>query len=343
MEEMRFNSPRSQHRIDLASAIPLPAPFLVYVDTTNICNFGCHFCPTGDPAVLKQVGRPKGTMTQELFDKIVGDFREFGVPIKRLFLAKDGEPTLDKRMPALIRQSKEAGIAEMLTINTNGSRLSPEMCHALVDSGLDLLTISVEAVNNEEYKRITQVKFDYRKLVDSVAYLYSIRKQCKVYAKIIDFDLSPEDRMTFYRDFSPISDYITIDHPRGWSYDSMKDFTMGATSARTGFMDLAELTPRKVCPFAFFSMAINFNGTVSVCCVDWSYATVVGDVREESLLDIWNGERFFEFRKMHLEGRRRENLACGTCYTINGLPDDYLDGKAGEILSKIEAARSVRV
>jgi radical SAM protein with 4Fe4S-binding SPASM domain len=60
-------------------------------------------------------------------------------------------------------------------------------------------------------------------------------------------------------------------------------------------------------------MAVNFNGEVSICCIDWRYKTVIGDVNKESLVDIWLGPRMHEFRKMHVEMRRSENTVCRNC------------------------------
>ena len=55
--------------------LPLRVPLLVWIDPTNMCNFKCVFCPTGDSELLKKVGRPKGIMTKKTFNKVVNDLK----------------------------------------------------------------------------------------------------------------------------------------------------------------------------------------------------------------------------------------------------------------------------
>ena len=91
-------------------------------------------------------------------------------------------------------------------------------------------------------------------------------------------------------------------------------------------------TEKEVCPYPFYVMAFNFNGTVSLCGNAWSHSTVVGDASVETVADIWNGERLFEFRRMVLEGRRCEIRACGNCYYLIFVPDN-IDAERDRILA----------
>jgi len=61
------------NRTKLEEAIPIQTPFVVHVDTNNVCNFRCKFCTTGDHELLAKYERPKGFMTFELFKKIIPD------------------------------------------------------------------------------------------------------------------------------------------------------------------------------------------------------------------------------------------------------------------------------
>ena len=339
MDTSRFRSARITQREKLQDVIPIPTPYQHVIDTTNACNFKCAFCPTSDRELLKSVGRPVGTMSFDLFCKIIDDCKSFDRPIRRIDFGKDGEPLLNKKFPDMIRYIKKTGAADMVGVATNAALLTHEMADELVDTGLDLLKVSVEAVSSEGYQKIAQVKFDYEQLIERVTYLFNNRKQLKVYAKIIDYGLSQADKDKFFADFDAISDYITIDTVSGWSVVSAKDFTLGTHP--DSYLDLPTFTHKEVCPFPFYTLSINFDGRVSICCVDWSLSTIVGDLRTESLYDLWNGEQLFEFRKMHLTGNRHLNKACGDCHTRNGLPDN-LDAYAGMILEKLTAQRSAR-
>ncbi|MDQ7824272.1 MAG: radical SAM/SPASM domain-containing protein [Candidatus Eremiobacteraeota bacterium] len=326
---------RCRERQPLEEVIPLPAPFVVYVEPANLCNFKCIFCPTGDSELIKKVGRPSGVMSMELFSRIVENLKEFGVKLKLLSLYKDGEPLVNRHFPLMVHMAKEAAIAEKIWTKTNGALLNPALNEEIIDAGLDMICISVEAVTAEGYRKVSGVDIDYDAFRENIRDLYRRRGKCELYIKILDYGLSEEELDKFYSDFKGIGDFVGVEKPMGWSYSSIKDFTLG-TNPDT--YDGLPFTPKEVCAYPFYVLAINFNGTVSLCGNDWSHSTVVGDVTRESLREIWHGRRLFRFRKMMLEGRRHENRACGDCYYLKIVPDNIDDHRA-MILEKLEKAR----
>jgi radical SAM protein with 4Fe4S-binding SPASM domain len=327
---------RCQKREMLQDIIPLPVPFVVYIEPTNLCNFCCSFCPTGDKELLTRVHRPAGSMDLDLFRKIVDDLKAFDVKLRLASLYKDGEPLLHKQFPEMVQYIKQADVAERIWTKTNGSLLRPELNERLIAAGLDMICISVDGLSAEGYKRITGVAVDYHAFKANVRDLHARRGNCEIYIKIADYGLTPEDVAQFYADFQPFSTYISVEKLMGWSYSSLKDFTLG-TNPDT--YDGLPLTSKDVCPYPFYVMAVNFNGTVSLCGNDWSHSTIVGDVTRDSLQSIWNGERMFQFRSMMLEGRRRENRACGDCYYLKIVPDN-IDEHRTRILENLFRKRS---
>ena len=95
-----------------------------------------------------------------------------------------------------------------------------------------------------------------------------------------------------------------------------------------------EVQPKLVCPYPFYALAINANCDVSICCNDWAHRTVVGNIMQERLIDIWNGERLRNFRLMHLKGMRCNNPACVDCSCLELLPDN-IDMYRTEIINRI--------
>jgi radical SAM protein with 4Fe4S-binding SPASM domain len=112
---------------------------------------------------------------------------------------------------------------------------------------------------------------------------------------------------------------VHIDSIMGWSTTPERDLTLGLAPKRGSQGEPLNLT-RVACSEPFMKLAVNFNGEVSVCCVDWAHDTVVGDVRREALADIWNGSPLRELRLKHLTGRRNEVRPCASCQYIHGLP-----------------------
>lgn len=326
----------------LAEVLPLPGPFTIHVDPTNRCNFKCTFCPTGDFDLLKSVQRPKGDMSIELFVKIIDDIAEFDKKVKRLHLYKDGEPFLHRDLGAMIGYAKNKDVAESVETTTNGSLLTQKRAVEIIEAGLDQIRISVYHVTNQGYQQLTETFSNYERVRQNVELLFNEKTRrgshLRIHTKIIDVKLSEQEKEKFKTDFGPISDTININNLMGWSLSGSKDFTLGypTTGGDDGTSPLKK--DRKVCPDPFKTMSVNFNGLVSICCVDWSLGTIVGDVRTERLVDIWNGEKLHRFRMLHLTGQRQRIPACANCQYLQGMhPMTDLDDHAAELAKVYEA------
>ena len=308
--------------------MPLSTPFEIMVDVSNLCNFRCLFCPTGDQELLKSVGRPKGNMDLKLFCKIIDDITEFNKKVRTLHLYKDGEPLLNNDLGKMIAYAKSKDIANSVRTTSNGSLINESKAIEIIEAGLDYIRISIVHINDVGYKRITQIYSDYESIKKNVEFLFyektKRKSPLKIHTKILDVGLSSNEKKKFVEDFGYISDFLGIDTLMGWSLSERKDFTLGIL-VNTGTDGETSLhRNRKVCPMPFYMLAINFNGLVSICCVDWSWGTVIGDVKKESLYDIWNGERLREFRILHLKGERAKIKVCANCQYLQGF-----DGLSG--------------
>ncbi|MBM3836649.1 MAG: radical SAM protein [Verrucomicrobia bacterium] len=340
----------SAHLVKLSDVLPLRTPFSIMIDPANACNFRCSFCPTGDFDLLRSVQRPKGVMSWDLFCKIIDDVSGFDDKVKVLWLHKDGEPFLNKSLGKMIAYAKDKGIAESIRTVTNGSLLTTDRAVEVIEAGLDYIKISIEHVSDTGYKEVTQTATKYESILQNVRSLYleKIRKSVKlrVYVKILDIGLSQEEKQKFLNDFSEYCDEINIEEMMGWSKSNVKDFTLGQ-EPKTGMCGASPLKKNRIaCPEPFKGIAINFDGSVSVCCVDWSHGTVVGNASKESVVDIWQGEHLLNFRLKHLTGKRHDIDACRNCQFMLGLPeqsdiDDALDTlRARYQLAAIQASSS---
>lgn len=327
---------RCQDRLPLQDLIPLPTPFVVYIDPTNKCNFRCEFCPTSDKALLRKVGRPAATMSMELFMKAVDDLKAFPSKLKLASIYKDGEPLMNPHFPEMVRYLKDAEVAERIWTKTNGSTLNPELNQRLIDSGLDMICISVEAVSAEGYLKVAKARIDYERFRENVADLFARRKECEIYIKIADSGFSKEEIEKFYSDFAPMSTKIAVEKLMGWSFSDIKDFTLGT---KPDTYDGLPLIQKKVCAYPFYVLAINADGSVSLCGNDWAHGTVVGNIGTQSLQEIWHGEALYNFRKTMLEDRRKEIPACASCYYLQIVPDN-LDPYRDNLLKQLDKQRS---
>ena len=250
---------RCKNRQFLPDVVPLAVPFVLFIEPTNICNFECAFCPTGNKELLRQVNRRNMFMQLELFKKIVDDLKEFPDKLKLINLWKDGESLLHPEFPEMCEYLGKAGVAEKIKIRTNGTLLEKELNRRLIASGVSEIGISVEAVSDEKYFALTKRKVSYKKLVSQVRELYRMREGCKIFVKIVDVDLSDDEKERFYNDFDEISDICVIEHLMGWSGENGENFKMGRNNGLG--QDGNKLNQIDVCTLPFTCMGISITSS----------------------------------------------------------------------------------
>lgn len=319
-----FILPTAYPRIDLIDALPLPNPISMQIDPASLCNFKCSFCPTGDVRLIKESGRTQTFLKMELYEKILADISEFSTNLKVLKLFKDGEPTLNPNFIAMVAAAKKVARIERVETTSNGSRLCPDFNVQLVQSGLDRIVLSIEGVTSERYLKFARVKFDFDTFVNNVRHLYLNRGNLKVHIKTVaqnlDYGLG-EDRI-FLDTFGPLSDGIFIENTvSSWPEFKVDEAVADDVDAYGG------LAVRKsICPYLFYSMSINADGIVSPCCVDWNRSLALGSVADQSLLEIWAGEKLRDLRLKHVFDGLETVKSCNSCGQVRACMQENLDG-----------------
>lgn len=320
------------HRVKLQEVVPLNTPFTLFTDPSAGCNFQCKFCPTGDRKLLKEIGRKPDLMSLELFKKIIDDLQEFKTPIKLLRLHKEGEPLLNPNLSKMIRYAKNSEKVIKVDTTTNASLLNSEKIIEIMEAGIDRINISIEGINEDQYLYVSKYKINFKDLVNNIRYLYENKKQCEINVKIPGDWLSEKDKDYFYATFGDISDRIFVENiGRCWPGFDMQEIT---SSYRSGVYG-GELSDIEVCPYIFYSMVINSNGSVSLCCVDWERKLIIGDANFESIKSIWSGRKLNSYQRMHLKRERNKHPICGKCYLASSCSGDDIDEYAEDILKRL--------
>jgi radical SAM protein with 4Fe4S-binding SPASM domain len=310
---------RGERRERLIDAVPLPAPWTMFIDCGNPCNARCVYCPTGDTELLRKIGRKNVLMSWELFTKVVGDIKAFPRRLKRVNSYKDGEPLIHPRFTDMMRYLKDADVTEQIWTKTNGLALKPEINARLVTCGLDMIGVSVQHVHAQGFYDIARVRIDYEEYRANVLDLYQRSRDTgvKISTKIADVGFSDADKQKFLDDFSDRCDFIAIEGLHGWSASDVKDWRLGTDNSFDGNLR----TNKIACPLVLYMLTVNSNGNISICNDDAFHWHKIGNANNETLMDIWHGNRLREFRLMHLTGRKHENPACSTCDYVKVLPD----------------------
>jgi MoaA/NifB/PqqE/SkfB family radical SAM enzyme len=331
---VEFATRKSNHRTNLVDVLPLDTPFVLFVDPHSACNFECTFCPTGDRELIKSIGRYQGPMPIDDFEKLMDDISAFDSPIKVLRLYKDGEPLLNRNLSKMIRLGKLSSNVDSVDTTTNGALLSHKICHELVDSGLDLINISVDGLNESQFEKFTKRKIDFATYLEQVKYLYSIKDKLSIVIKTTSEIIGNSNRNLFFDTFGPFADKIFIENtaPCWPDFDVESRMNIEINEGLYG----NEVINQTACPYLFYSMSVNSDMSVSACFVDWSRDLIIGDARKDSLKNIWTSDEFNTHRINHLMGRRRTHPICGGCGQISHCGADLIEADLSLMLKKME-------
>jgi len=130
-------------------------PKELHIDVTNHCNKACSICPMRNR--YNENIFPLGFMDMELFKDIIDECKAY-LERPELTLHKDGEPLLHPRIAEMVRYAKVKGCFTHFA--TNGILLAKRK-REVIDSGLDLLTISItDTVPVESIKAFMDYKGD---------------------------------------------------------------------------------------------------------------------------------------------------------------------------------------
>ena len=133
---------------------PVPAslvpglPTYVQFEPVGICNLRCQMCPLQFRTYGASPGSKRALASWELFERVIAE-----VPTLDLLQIQGlGEPMIHPRFFDMVRHAHERGIR--VTTNTNMTLMTPERAQATLDSGLDTLHTSIDAVTPATYEAI---------------------------------------------------------------------------------------------------------------------------------------------------------------------------------------------
>lgn len=121
----------------------MPKKLIFNLEPTFRCNLGCEMCPrfSSEDAHLD--------MPMETYRRICDAMPDFAHTVD---YTGWGEPMLHKGIFEMIRMARERGCETTMT--SNGTALTERNAKALIDSGLNRLTVSVDGVRPQTYEAI---------------------------------------------------------------------------------------------------------------------------------------------------------------------------------------------
>jgi len=287
--------------IDGITRMPYPSSLLV--DVHSFCNAACQTCPYR----MLQKSLPMGYMDEPLFRKIVDEFARIKLVHDvrgHVIFCYMGEPFVDPNVIEKISYVVRAGL--VLVLQTNAYLLTPEKIDRLIETGFrGEIYVSCHGITPKVYRKVMGMDID--PVLRNVEYLVGRYPRNLVQIRAIPHEWPPGEVLRVKRYwkqkgvrlkvFLPNSRTGLLPDLRRWSWKYPGDRLRGC---------------RKELPIR--DMVIAYNGDVVLCCEDMARKVVLGNVREHSLVEVWNSERAKEvLEKIYLGKPSEDDFICKTC------------------------------
>lgn len=313
------NEKENQYLSDLAynngDAVLSNLPQVLGIESTNHCNIKCIMCPRGEPDIMR---RPIGHMSNELLERIIDQSTYFTDPT---WLHWFGEPLMNPNLFDQIEIAKRK--VPNLGISTNATLLTEENQIRILDSSLDTIIIAIDGATKSTYESTRKsARFTFEKVIDNAEQFLSRRMALsKTRPHIILSIIAMESTVVEQEQFR---EYWTT---RGANEVLFKPFVDWGGQAPGTFKDLAKVEERSLlasprphaCKFLWQSLVITWNGYVVPCCYDYDAKMVLGDLKIQTLEEIWNGPAYVQLRQAELAGQNNSAL-CANCAQAPGHP-----------------------
>ncbi len=327
-------------RTRLADILPLTAPFLVQIFPIYACNFKCNYCLFQIDKARRHFISDKIVMDFALYKKCIDDMVKSWPKVKLVRFVGIGEPLLHPNIIDMVKYTVDKNVAQIVEIITNASLLTPKMSEALIAAGLSRLVVSLQGTSKEKYKTTSRVDLDFDRFVKNLKYFFEHKGKAQMYLKIVDSALNNKaDEKKFYKIFGDICDTIAIEYTvpihSGIEY---KKVLKNKEKEVTQFG--LPVSAVKICPQPFFTMQINPDGKV-VPCFSFEYPRIIGDCNNQSIVEIWKGHVFQQFRREMLDGVKKVCEICANCNIIKYrlFPEDVLNNDAQRLKKFYESKK----
>lgn len=271
-------------------------PLQIELSLNTSCNFKCPFC-------YRESWPPKvDNMDLETAYDILRQCKEGG--LESVKVQYEGEPLLYPYLIAVIAEARFYGI--YVHFNTNGYLLDGETIARLLASGVNRIVVSIDSSVKEVYEKL-RVGGNFEQILTNMRLLRVNRDVLKAKTGIEIWvakqDLNREELESgkFHEFWKPYVDSIRVNQ----CFD-MDDATEDDT-----------VLPDWHCGHLWQRLVVLCDGQVTPCCcgIDYHNKKVysVGNVRENSLKEIWNSKRMKVLREIHRKGQSHLLEMCRKC------------------------------
>jgi len=284
-------------------------PLCINIETTNVCNLDCIMCPR-TVLIARGTFADVGLMEFDLYKKIIDEGEKYNLPsVKLQYL---GEPLAHPDLGKQIKYAKDAGVLDVM-FNTNATLLTEEKSHEILESGIDAIFFSFDSMDPDTYNKI-RLGANYDEVMENILRFLDIKKKygyehvhTRASMTIIEHDV---DDLKKFKDF-------WLEHVDACGFGIYHDVN------EDGKEEDMPYNEDFACAQPFQRLFIMWDGVSTPCCIDENRYYKMGNVKHQSVYDVWHGPEATHMRQSQLDGTYNKIDICAKCY----MPHTELDGQ----------------
>jgi len=276
---------------------PLPVPELpprVLLDLATKCNLRCPMCPVWGSEDQNAIDSVAGVMNMDASRRLLDELTAAHPLVQPNIY---GEPLLVPNLRERIIDMKARGMS--IALNTNGLTLRDDMARFFVEQEIDSVMFSIDSVTPETLKKIRGID-KLAKIETAVFRMLQARgdrEKPRIGVSFTIQDNNKHELDAFIKRWVGVVDVVR----------TCPIFENGT------FQGVHEPEERLPCPAMYKTLPVHNDGQVTICCLDGFKATNVGNVFEQGVKDVWNGEAFAKIRYYHETGQWDKVPFCKSC------------------------------
>lgn len=282
-------------------------PSQIIMDITEVCNLACTHCP--HPDFKKSEHYDARYLDPELNSKMVEEVKKHGQGITQYIrYTSNGEPLVHPKGYDMIEEAvKNSGV--FVTLTTNGTIMNEKRTTRLLEAGVHMIDISIDAFKPETYAKI-RLGGDLEVTRSNVLRLLNwVRESNSKTKVVVSYVEQPNNSME------------TADFEQFWK-DNGIDFVVirrlhsaagAAPSIAKVMWERLDNKQRRPCLYPWERISINPKGDIAFCPADWVHGSNVTDYRKTTIQDTWQSDFYQKLRAAHLNNDYSNHKFCGQC------------------------------
>ena len=274
-------------------------PPCVQIEPTSICNYRCVFCYQTDRNLTQSRHGHMGMMDLDTFKLIVDQIEG---SVEAVTLASRGEPLMAKEIIPMLEYLSGKFLG--LKMNTNASFLTEERAHAILAAEPNTLVFSADASDKELYAKL-RVNGNLDTILSNIQLFNNIKS--KFYPNSRTITRVSGVRFNDKQDFSKIQTF--------W-HDHVDQVAFVSYNPWESAYNAPENDITEHCSDLWRRTFIWWDGITNPCDVDYRSTLSVGNIKNQSLTEIWLGDAYQKLREIHQRKSRSTILPCSGCTLV---------------------------